>query len=230
MTPHTVKDTLGDLPRMGLRQAKRLTQLLTEHDLRDCLELGFSRGVSSCYIAAALQEMGGGSLVTIDLISAKDKRPNIEENLTRLALREFVTVHYEPVSYTWRLMRLLQEHPQPRFDFCYIDGAHTWAVDGLAFFLVERLLRPGGWILFDDMNWTFAKSQTLRDSESVKAMPADERELAQVRLIWDLLVKPHPGFDTFLEENGWAFARKRRDETASMAQRRNWFGRSRHHG
>lgn len=226
MKPEQVKEALGNLPRMKLSQAKTLTRHLTTHNLRDCLELGFSRGVSSCYIAAALQEMGGGSLVTIDLVSAKEKRPNIDENLAKLGLSHLVTVHYEPTSYTWRLMRMLQEDPNPRFDFCYIDGAHSWAVDGFAFFLVDRLLRPGGWILFDDMNWSFGKSETMRSTELVRAMPPDERDLQQVRLIWDLLVKPHPSFGEFREENGWAFARKLPSQAAAATVRRRWFGRA----
>jgi predicted O-methyltransferase YrrM len=224
MKPEQVKEVLGNLPRMNLNQAKILTRHLTAHNLRDCLELGFSRGVSSCYIAAALQDMGGGSLVTIDLVGAKEKRPNIDENLTKLGLRDFVTVYHEPTSYTWRLMRMLQENPDPRFDFCYIDGAHTWAVDGFAFFLVERLLRPGGWILFDDMNWSLGKSETMRDTPYVRSLPDDERDLPQVRLIWDLLVKPHPQFGEFREEKGWAFARKLPDSNGAHRPRRGWLG------
>ncbi len=224
MKPEQVKEVLGDLPRMSLGQGKRLTQLLVGENLRDCLELGFSRGVSSCYIAAALQEMGGGALTTIDLESAREKRPTIDENLTRLGLRDFVTIYHEPTSYTWRLMRLLEQSQEPRFDFCYLDGAHSWAVDGLAFFLVERLLRPGGWIIFDDMDWTFGKSETMRNGPLVKAMPADERDLPQVRLIWDLLVKPHPNFDKFQVEGSWGFARKALNVNVPAA-RRSWFKR-----
>jgi predicted O-methyltransferase YrrM len=223
MKPEHVKEALGDLPRMSLAQGQRLTRLLTENTLRDCLELGFSRGVSSCYIAAALQEMGAGSLTTIDLESAKEKTPTIEENLSRLGLRDLVTVHYEPTSYTWRLMRLLEQSQEPRFDFCYMDGAHSWETDGFAFFLVERLMRPGGWILLDDMHWTFGKSATLRDTAMVKAMPADERDLPHVTLIWDLLVKPHPHFDKCFVEGSWGFARKALSNTDGSAKTRRWF-------
>ena len=48
-----------------------------------------------------------------------------------------------------------------KYDFCFIDGAHTWDTDGFAFCLVDRMLRPGGWIIFDDLNWTHAHSPTL---------------------------------------------------------------------
>ena len=37
-------------------------------------------------------------------------------------------------------MKMLEDDPEPRFDFCYIDGVHNWADDGFAFFLIDRLL------------------------------------------------------------------------------------------
>ena len=38
----------------------------------------------------------------------------------------------------------------PIFDYVFIDGAHTWMLDALAFLLVDRLLRVGGYVDFDD--------------------------------------------------------------------------------
>ena len=103
---------------------------------------------------------------------------------------------------------MLQEDPTPRFDLCYIDGAHDWFVDGFAFFLVDRLLRPNGWIIFDDMEWSYAGSPALGNTDRVKQMPEDERTTAQVRLVYDLLVKPHPNYHNFRDEGDWAFAQK----------------------
>lgn len=44
-------------------------------------------------------------------------------------------------SYNWNLMRLLRDAPELRFDYVYLDGAHTWETDGLAFFLCDMLLK-----------------------------------------------------------------------------------------
>jgi hypothetical protein len=103
---------------------------------------------------------------------------------------------------------MLQQDPTPRFDLCYLDGAHDWFVDGFAFFLIDRLLRPNGWILFDDMDWTYAGSPTLGQTDRVKQMPEDERTTKQIRLVYDLLVKTHPGYHNFRDEGEWAFAQK----------------------
>jgi predicted O-methyltransferase YrrM len=73
-------------------------------------------------------------------------------------------------------MKFPEDDPTPRFDLCYLDGAHNWFVDGLAFFLVHRLLKPGGWIIFDDVDWTYESSPTLKDTEDVRKMPEDRVE------------------------------------------------------
>ena len=39
-------------------------------------------------------------------------------------------------------------------------------------------------------------------------MPEDERTTPQVRLVYDLLIKAHPGYHNFRDEGDWAFAQK----------------------
>ncbi len=203
-----VRDHVGTLPYMTFAQAERLRGFLLENRLRDCLELGFFHGVSSAYIAEILNEQGSGHLVTIDLESARERKPNIEQILDSLGLRGLVTIHYEPQSYTWRLMKLIEAHPEPIFDFCYIDGGHTWDATGFGFFLVEKLLRPKGWILLDDLNWTIGKSSALRSGTSRRRNTPEEVVTPQVRKVWELLVKRHPAFTDFREEGEWGFAQK----------------------
>jgi predicted O-methyltransferase YrrM len=203
-----VAEIVGNTPHMSRVQAERMSAFILENNISDILELGFRHGVSTTYMAATLAKGGRGRIVTIDLPSAKDNKPNVETLLTRIGERERVHVFYEPTSYTWRLMRLLQQDPRPRFDLCYVDGAHDWFVDGFAFFLVDRLLRPNGWIIFDDMDWTYADSAALRGSDRVRQMPEDERTTPQMRLVYELLVKPHHNYHNFRDEGEWAFAQK----------------------
>jgi predicted O-methyltransferase YrrM len=214
-----VKQIVQDTPHMSLAKARTITSFIREHDLRDILELGFRFGVSTTYMAGALQDLDGGHITAIDLEIVRDGEENIERFLDEAGLRSLVTVHYEPTSYTWRLMRMLEEDTGPRFDFCYLDGAHDWFVDGFAFFLVDRLLRPGGWIIFDDLDWTFASSGTLSQTERVRAMPDDERVTPQVRKVYELLVKTHPSYGNFQVVDDWAYAQKLRTPAASGGQR-----------
>lgn len=203
-----IYELVRGVPHMTPERAERMRSFIIEHGFQNILELGFRHGVSTCYMAHALEELGNGQITTIDLIGAREAQPNIEHLLEAVGQRHRVTVHYEPTSYTWRLMKMLEADPTPRFDFCFLDGAHDWFVDGFAFFLIDKLLMPGGWIIFDDLDWTYAQSPALRNTARVQAMPDDERETPQVRRVYELLVKPHPSYTNFMTEQDWAYAQK----------------------
>ena len=89
-------------------------------------------------------------------------------------------------------MTLLQESPAPLFDYIYLDGAHTWAIDALAFFVADLLLKPGGYIDFDDYSWTIDGSPTVnpRVYPRIREMYTDEQmQTRQVASIVELLVR-----------------------------------------
>ena len=197
-----VKKVVGDAKYMTVEQAERITTLIEQNNVKDVLELGFYHGVSTCYIADAASHV-----TAIDLIKPPGESM-IEGFLDELDLREKVTIFYEPTSYVWRLMKMLEEDPTPRFDLVYIDGAHDWATDGFAFFLADKLLRPGGWMVFDDLPWTYANSPALSHLPWVHKMPEEERTTPQVQRIFDLLVKTHPSYDLFRQEGQWGLAQK----------------------
>ncbi len=199
---------LKNIPHMTFQQAQVMTKFILDNNCQNILELGFERGVSTCYMAAVLDEIGNGSITTIDLDSTRTLQPNIESLLDNLNLSQYVTIYYESTSYTWRLMKFIEEQSKPLYDLCYLDGAHSWFDDGFAFFLVDKLLAPGGWIILDDVDWTFANSAGLKNSQMVKDMPEEERDTPQIRKVYELLVKTHPDYDKFKVSAGWAYARK----------------------
>ena len=174
------------------------------------LELGFAHGTSTAYIAAALQERDEGLVVAIDRRQALERRPNIFELTRHLGLERYVRPILVERSYNWELMHLLEQKQEegsgPSFDFCFFDGAHSWETDGLAFFLVDKVLRPDRWILFDDLYWTQEQSPAL-SAEKAQMIPEDERRTAQVAKIFDLLVREHPAYNDFrlMGNYGWAY-------------------------
>jgi predicted O-methyltransferase YrrM len=209
MGPEEISRALAGIPHMAPDQGREIFDFVREHGLRNCLELGFAHGVGTAYLAAAVSAFEGGTVATVDLESARERRPDIYTTLTRAGVNAgIVQIFFEPTSYTWRMMKFLQAGRGESFDFIFIDGAHSWFVDGFAFFLAERLLRPGGWILFDDLNWRFSYPEMVRSCDWVQNMPAEEKDTPQVRMIWDLLVKAHPSFDFLVEKGNWAYARK----------------------
>ncbi len=218
MNVEDVKAKIGDIPYMTIEQAQRMNDFIIKHDLRSVIELGFFHGASTCYIANAVSQLEGGSVVAIDKERAKTLDPNVEGLLENIGVREYVKVHYEPTSYLWRLMKMLEEDPRPRFDLCYLDGAHNWFVDGFAFFLIDKLMKPGGWIIMDDLEFRYDHSQGLRGTDTLKNMPKDERECPQLRKVYELLIKTQPGYGNFREEDNWAFAQKISEGGAGPAQ------------
>lgn len=208
-----VHEMFPDLPYMKLEQAEMLEQFLTDNHLTRCMELGFFHGKSSAFIAAILRDIGQGHLLTIDRRHALERQPTIHDVLKALDLEDWVTISYQQRSYTWKLMRMLEQEERPTFNFCYIDAAHTWDDTGLAFFLVDKLLEPGGWLLFDDIDFEY---QTLvKKGEEVPEyllrMGQEERTTRQVRKVWELLVKEHTNYGDYFEHGTWAFTRKKHD-------------------
>ena len=80
-------------------------------------------------------------------------------------------------SFTWELQKLIAQVPRPRFDLCYFDGGHTWDNTGFGVLLVDILLRPGGILVLDDMNWSFGppRPTTARTRSSPPDTPRTRR-------------------------------------------------------
>ena len=101
------------------------------------------------------------------------------------------------------------------YDFCFLDGAKDWAIDRSAFFWMDKLLQPGGWLLSDDMQWTYgskkAEGKTKSGGISLRTMGPDELEEPHIELIFQFLVMQHPDYTNFrIEDNWWALAQKTR--------------------
>lgn len=207
---------LEGIPYMEADRAKILYSFIIENNISECLELGFAHGVGSCYIAAALDEVGSGHLTGVDLIPAKEwQQPSIEDLLAKTGLTRYVTVAREPTSYTWYLKKKIEENSkggfcEPIYDFCFIDGPKNWTIDGCAFFLVDKLLKQNGWLLFDDFSWKYSDfGQDVMGSIVLRTMGEDELNTPQIELVFRLLVMQHPNFANFrIQDSLWAWAQK----------------------
>jgi predicted O-methyltransferase YrrM len=210
---------LVGVPYMGVEQGRIIYDHIRSTVPTDVLEIGTAHGAGAAYIAAALKANGAGCLVTVDSDRAGYADPTPEEVLRRLGLMDVVELVRVPdSSYTWFLRNEIAAQSdtdgncEPKYDFCFLDGSHNWTIDGLSALLVEKLLRPGGWLLLDDLDWSYKDYE-----ESIGAVPSDkmhalsERERAEphVRSVFELLVKQHPSFTEFREHEGaWGWARK----------------------
>jgi predicted O-methyltransferase YrrM len=209
---------LKDLPCTEETQCHVLYDWVLKMRPAECLELGFLYGKTSCVIAAALDEIGSGHLTSMDMTSVLNHQgnPNIHDNLGKVGLASWVTPVLTTVSYTWELKKVIeaQSHDKvctPKYDFVFLDGSHLWETDACAFFLVMKLLKPGGWILFDDYMWAIEKSDWWHKAPEMQDKPEDFRKETQVERIVSLLVEQHPDIETVLVRDNWAWAKKRDD-------------------
>lgn len=210
-TVQRVTAITGSTGYLTPERGERLLELMFAHSTRAVLEIGHAHGASTAYLAAGLQALGvdeRGALVTIDLKQASALEPRVEDFLADLGALDLTAIYREANCASWRLMKMLETDATPRFDLCFIDGAHTWSTDGFIFFLIDRLLRPGGWVVFDDLNWTVAASPTAHNTPTALALTEEERTTPQIRKVYELLVKTHPGYDEFRIDGEWALARK----------------------
>jgi predicted O-methyltransferase YrrM len=222
MTFDKIHQRVGHVPFIAKRNAKLLYELIVKNRLTNILELGIAHGTATCYMAAALEELGGGCITSVDLLAvANEFKPSAEEQLRHTGLERFARVHRMQSGYTWFLHDEIRRHTRDDkceavYDLCIIDGPKNWTIDGCAFFLVDKLLRLDGWLIFDDYLWTYGSCpRDATDGISHRSMSEEERRTPQIREVFDLLVKQHPNYSQFevSGDGNWALARKIASDT-----------------
>ena len=90
--------------------------------------------------------------------------PTPAEVLDKAGLSQYVTLDKNFSTYAWFLKQELEicmddsGSVQPKYDFIFLDGAKNWSTDGITVIVAERLLRPDGWLLLDDLGWNYKRS------------------------------------------------------------------------
>jgi predicted O-methyltransferase YrrM len=180
---------------IGVARAKETIDFLKTTESRAIAEIGVFKGQTSIEFAQYLN--GKGELHLFDFENSVKK---VKSKLNEMGYTNVIAhpnSHKTMDSYNWSIMKLLQSHDQPIFDYVFIDGAHTWAIDALTFLLIDKLLKVGGYVDFDDYEWTMKDSPSMNPVSfpPVKKMYTDEQiSTAQVGLIVDLLTRRDPRY------------------------------------
>jgi predicted O-methyltransferase YrrM len=201
---------------MSPEQGRIVYDHVRAHRPQEVLELGTAHGVGAAYLAAGLEANGAGRLTSVDFAGAAYE-PSPEQVLARAGLAHRVEIVREYSSYTWWLKEQVRARSdahgncEPRFDFVYLDGAKNWTIDGLAVVLVEKLLRPGGWLLMDDLGWTYAQDPGREVTDGIvhRELSEPERTEPHLRAVFELIVAQHPSFTELrVQDDWWGWARK----------------------
>ncbi|MGE8943336.1 class I SAM-dependent methyltransferase [Leptospira interrogans] len=100
-------------------------------------------------------------------------------------------------SYAWKLAMTLKEAGKACFDLAFLDGAHTFVHDAPATCMLKELVKPGGYIVFDDVYWTFARSPTMnptKRSDIAEKYSEEQINTPHIKLIIQTLVLTDPRF------------------------------------
>nr|WP_294500896.1 class I SAM-dependent methyltransferase [uncultured Rhodopila sp.] len=160
-----------------------------DRDLLKFAEFGVWKGGTSGQLAKFLNNKGELHLF--------DYHDTVAELVDKLARAGFSNVTAWPSSYryldsyNWSLRVILESHRDLRFDYIYLDGAHTWAIDALTFLLCDLLLNVGGYINFDDYHWRLRGSSLdpARVPLTAQLYPETQIDDFQVKAIVELLVR-----------------------------------------
>ena len=105
-------------------------------------------------------------------------------------------------SYNWNLSNLIfqmrERNEAGLFDAAYLDGAHTFLHDGLALCLLKELLKDGGFLVLDDVDFVcwpdYAEAYK-------KHMPENQMRDKQILRVRKLFLDNDPNYEALTPPN-----------------------------
>jgi predicted O-methyltransferase YrrM len=159
-------------------------------------EIGVGVGATTLAVAKILDNVG-----EIHIFDFEQSVSELKSDLASLGFNNVVaygnTEKYWD-SYHWNFAKLLSDGANEIFDVIYIDGAHTYLHDALAFFMCDRLLKVGGAMIFDDWNWSFSQSRWMKGVRD-NFMTEEQINNQQIGYLLNTLVKNHIGYEEALQ-------------------------------
>jgi predicted O-methyltransferase YrrM len=207
-------------PHIPANRGRVLYDHIRKYRPENLLELGTARGGSAIFMAAALDANGAGRLTSVDSTRWRWRDPTPVEVIGSSGLSDWIVLDKRFSTYTWYLKTEIEKcldkagAVQPKYDLIFLDGSKNWSTDGLAVVLMEKLLRPGGWLLLDDLGWNYEQhaGNGAHYEIDVAKLSDEERCEPHLRSIFDLLIRTNPAFDKFvIQDNWWGWARKSED-------------------
>lgn len=151
-TSNQACDAKGKMHELGSnvdeKEGAFIAGLIQEHGCRKTLEVGCAMGISSLYICSALEGKEGASHTIIDPMQTTDWHSIGITQLGKAGVDYYHLIE-EPSEYA--LPR--QAEKGEKYDFCFIDGWHTFDHTLIDFFYIDRLLDEGGIVAIDDITF-----------------------------------------------------------------------------
>ncbi len=124
-----------------------LYNLVRETNSENTLEVGMAYGLSTLHICQAHHDKGAGGHTAIDPSQRSKWRSIGLLNLSRAGLDNFFTFYENP---SYEILPQLLRNGE-RYDFVFVDGLHLFDYTLVDFFYTDKLLKSGGFVMFDDL-------------------------------------------------------------------------------
>jgi len=205
------KNIAKRLYRMFPKRIKRLVvpnkgNVNPSVDFVNCVKLVKSKTNGPIRIAEIGVDKGASSTVVIKLLDASDTldlfdRESCEffQNLKNVESNGKINIYAcsdkEYDSYFWELAKVYEQIPDSAiYDVVYLDGSHTYPVDGATVPLLMKMLKRGGILILDDTDWTMAASPTCNTQENKTKFTRDQMISPHVALLERLFLRDNQDF------------------------------------
>jgi predicted O-methyltransferase YrrM len=203
-----------------------LYDLIFNEGLNNTLEVGMAYGLSTLFICQAHSDKGAGAHTAIDPHQSSGFRAIGLANIRKAGLDEHLSFHEAP---SFEVLPALCRAGET-YDFAFIDGRHFFDYVLVDFFYIDKLLRVGGYVVFDDL-WLPQVRKVVsfvlrnRSYELIKVVGGRRkpplwrraaraaRRFAQTPLTRDVVVK-------LIGENVCVLKKLKEDERRAMSHRR----------
>lgn len=133
-----------------VEEVEILSQVVREVDPVNSIEVGLGYGFSALTICVSGERpIAERRHTVIDPHQSNYWSSKGIERLRQEGFADMVTLCEEP---SYRVLSRLEQEGEA-IDFAFVDGWHTFDYVFVDFFLIDKLLRPGGVVMFDDADW-----------------------------------------------------------------------------
>lgn len=116
-------------------------------------------------------------------------------------------------SYNYNLSELIfnmrKDNLDGYFDAVYLDGAHTLLHDGLAVCMLKQLIKKGGYLILDDLFWTYSGRADKGKSAEGK-LPKYQRDDPQILRVQEIFLRYDPNFEKLSDDKAYRGIFRRR--------------------
>ena len=185
-------------------------------------EIGVGYGATSVEIVKQLRECD-----TFYFYSFQEEVDELYEDLKNLDVCKCKLVpmgnsHALYDSFCWNLGKQVIDHKEGLFDLVYLDGAHSFLYTGLATALLKQLIRQDGYIIFDDLNWSYGSSYDRNPEvypEILEQYTQEQVDAKQIQMVVDAFMENDDQWTrTKLTDRRVVYQKKPKEKTSLLSK------------